>query len=427
MTIRWHQLTSAQFAGLAGGYGGAGAVAALAHAQLSKHLLLIKFIATAWSGDRTHRDRAVDVLTRAQAADPERFARLLTDPLVGAWAARTTRRLRGAARSEMPLDVDCNHLSSVAAAAAALTGVDADLVVHASPGGVTLPGLGRALTAEPGHTPLAATVRRGRVTVARQTGWHPLRELTGSAERRELVVTLDDLGAYRGGHHAPPADRLSDAELRRWQDTFAGGWSLIARYDRERAGELAAGLRTLVPLARLDAHSARSATIRDAFGAFGLTRPSTPAEFAVMLVHEFQHSKLSGVLDIQPLTDPASTELHFAPWRTDPRPVGGLLQGLYAFLGIGQLWDRLRGAPGLAETATRELALAREQVRWGLRSLDGSAALLPAGERFAAGVRAAFATLAARELPGRVVRRAEQDLHGAHQAWQRRNAEALRR
>ncbi|MBW6432798.1 hypothetical protein KZ829_03460 [Actinoplanes hulinensis] len=426
MTTRWHQLTSAQFAGLAGGYGGAGPVAALAHAQLSKHLLLIKFIATAWSGDRAYRDRAVETLTRAQAAGPERFAHLLTDPLIGAWAAGTTRRLRGAVRSEVPLGVDCNHLSAVAAAAAAAIGVDADLVVHVSGGGVTLPGLGRALTTAPEHTPLAATVRRGRVTVQGQAGWQTLRTLTGSAERGGLRVALDDLGAYRGGHHAPPADRLDDAELRRWQDTFVAGWTLIARYDPVRAGELTAGLRTLVPLAILDGHSARSATIRDAFGAFGLTRPATPADFAVMLVHEFQHSKLSGVLDIQPLTDATSADLHFAPWRTDPRPVGGLLQGVYAFLGIGQFWERLLGVPEFAGRAADELALVREQVRWGLRGLEVGA-LLPAGARFTAGMRAALETLDTRRLPDRAVGRAEQAVRGNHEAWRLRNAETLRR
>ncbi|BCJ44185.1 hypothetical protein GCM10010168_09980 [Actinoplanes ianthinogenes] len=66
--IRPLDLTATQFAGLASGYGGAAAVRALAHAQLSKHLLLIKFVVATWTGNPEARDRAVDVLTRAQAA-----------------------------------------------------------------------------------------------------------------------------------------------------------------------------------------------------------------------------------------------------------------------------------------------------------------------------------------------------------------------
>ena len=51
------------------------------------------------------------------------------------------------------------------------------------------------------------------------------------------------------------------------------------------------------------------------------------------LVHEFQHSKLSAMLDLVPLTDPDDHGRYFAPWRVDPRPLAGLLQGVYAFVG----------------------------------------------------------------------------------------------
>ena len=43
--------------------------------------------------------------------------------------------------------------------------------------------------------------------------------------------------------------------------------------------------------------------------------PSTAAEFAVTLVHEFQHSKLSAMLDLKPLIDPADDRRYFAPWQ----------------------------------------------------------------------------------------------------------------
>ena len=420
--MRRHDLTSAQFDALAGGYGGADTVRALSRAQLSKHLLLIKFIAEVWNGDRGHRDAAVDVLTQAQAASPDKIAELLADPLVGAWAAHATRRLRGGRLGAVPLPAECNHLSAIAAAAAALAGIDARLVLHAAEDGVTLPRLGRALPPAPAFRPVTAVIRDGQVSIDGATGWQVPRTLTATAGGRSIRVTLDDLDPYRGGHHAPAAARLDEAELAPWRDTFAAGWALVARYAPQRADELAAGLRTLVPLAELDDHSARSATIRDAFGAFGLTRPGTATGLAVTLVHEFQHSKLSGVLDVQPLFDSASTELHFAPWRTDPRPVGGLLQGVYAFLGIADLWSRLRAAPALADRAEQEFAVAREQVRWGLAGLDGSAALNPAGRRFTAGIRAAFDAMAADRLPAGLVEHATGALRETHADWQRRNA-----
>jgi HEXXH motif-containing protein len=420
-----HDLTPAQLAALAGGYGGAETIVSLSKAQLSKHLLLIKFIVATWIGDPEHRDSAVAALTRAQAAAPQVVADVLADPLVGAWAARTTRRLRGTLRSDVPLRTECNQLSAIAVAAAALAGTEARLVVHAGGAGVIVPRLGRAAVPVPAHTPVAASVRAGSVSIEGAARWQPLHTLTATSAGRTISVVLDDLDPYRGGHHAPPAPRLDRAEVTRWSRTFAAGWELIARYAPERAEELSAGLRTLVPLTQLDPHSARSATIRDAFGAFGLTRPATAADFAAMLVHEFQHSKLSGVLDIQPLFDASSPELHFAPWRTDPRPVGGLIQGIYAFLGIADLWNRLRECPELAQQAEQEFADVREQVKSALTSLEGSAALNPTGRRFTADMRAAFDVLAAEPLAPAVVRRAEKALDGKHAGWRERNTAVL--
>ena len=62
------------------------------------------------------------------------------------------------------------------------------------------------------------------------------------------------------------------------------------------------------------------------------------SSMAETLVHEFQHIKLCGLMDMLPLIEP-SGERGYAPWREDPRPMGGLLQGVYAFTGIVRFWD----------------------------------------------------------------------------------------
>ena len=138
------------------------------------------------------------------------------------------------------------------------------------------------------------------------------------------------------------------------------------------------------------------------------------------------HWRTSGVLDIRALLDPASTELYFAPWRTDPRPVSGLMQGVYAFLGVADLWQRLRGCRALEARAELEFAVVREQVLWALSSLERSAALTEAGRRFTEGMRGAVEALAAEPLPAGVIQQARDALHGNHDAWRRRNAAALR-
>jgi HEXXH motif-containing protein len=103
----------------------------------------------------------------------------------------------------------------------------------------------------------------------------------------------------------------------------------------------------------------------------------------VALVHEFQHSKLSAVLDIVPLYE-RSDRTFFAPWRSDPRPVGGLFQGVYAFLGVADMWRALYADPAMSSRAVREFANARLQVADAVATLAGSDLLTSAGEHFVA-------------------------------------------
>jgi HEXXH motif-containing protein len=58
------------------------------------------------------------------------------------------------------------------------------------------------------------------------------------------------------------------------------------------------------------------------------------------LVHEIQHLKLRALLDLITLTLPDDGSRYYAPWRPDPRPVSGLLQGAYAFLAVSVFWRR---------------------------------------------------------------------------------------
>jgi HEXXH motif-containing protein len=413
-----HRLSASELAALASGRGGACLVHALRRAQLSKRLLLLKFIAQAWPGDRTERDRALEVLAAAQRRAPEAFAEALGYPSVGIWAARIAVRLRD--RSGIALDADLGHLGAVAAAAAVRAGLDAELVAPVRAGGVAIPSVGRVRLPLPEHTPARVIVRDGRLVVH-----DGLRRLAAGAGATRLSVALDDLDPYRDVHHVPAADRLPDAELPAWQELFRQAWTLLVRYAPERVEELAAGLRSLVPLAQPDAAASRSATVRDAFGMFGLTRPESAVDFAVTLVHEFQHSKLSALLDVVPLYRDEGEATYYAPWRRDPRPIGGLLQGVYAFLGVADLWRVLRGCAHLRELATIRFAEVREQVRCALAGLDRATCLTPAGRRFVAGMRCAVDALLAEPVPAGVVRRARAALDANYQTWLRTNGPHL--
>jgi HEXXH motif-containing protein len=408
----YHSLTAEQFDRLATGAGGPEGVAALRTAQVSKHLLLIGYLLREWPGDAAERDRLTAALETARNRAPEAFAEVIGAPLVGAWTAITAR----AARHGTAVRSDFTHLAGLTAVACAAAGVDVEVEVPVRDGLAVLPGVGGI--AAPGHDRTPVKVRNGQITTAVD---QPVHYLTPERAGRRLRLALDDIDPYRHGHHAPPAPRLAPAELARWRESLDEAWQLLAELAPDRADELSAGLRTLVPLVQADQRSARSATIRHAFGVFGLTRPPTATDFAVTLVHEFQHSKLSAMLDLTPMTDPADDRRYFAPWRVDPRPLSGLLQGVYAFVGVADTWRALRNVAGVEATAEREFAEARLQVDRGLDAVERSRSLTPAGERLAARMRATTDRLLAEPVPPAVDRAAEAALQRIHDQWQARN------
>jgi uncharacterized protein len=73
---------------------------------------------------------------------------------------------------------------------------------------------------------------------------------------------------------------------------------------------------------------------------------------------------------------------YYAPWRTDPRPVGSLLQGAYAFLGVSGFWRRQRQAP--PDDTIRRRADA-EFARWRAGAAQVVATLQSTGRLTAAG------------------------------------------
>lgn len=445
MTI--HQLTPTLFDRVAAGDGGPGSIVELRSAQVSKHLLLIRHLLERWAAAPPGGPGpagVAELLERSRAAAPEAFREVIGAPLVGGWAAIAGR----AATQGAAAGADFGHLAAIAIVAATAAGVDgcAEIPVHG--GLAVLPGLG-AIVAD-NATTVEVTTTGGRLTALSRDaalsrepalpreaalpfeaalslealgeprpGWLPVRRLVGESGGLAIRLDLDDLHPYRHGHHVPPANRLPEDEVDRWREVFADAWALLATHLPGRATELAAGLRTLVPLVQTDPRSARSATIRHAFGVFGLTRPPSPHDFAVTLVHEFQHSKLSAVLDLMPLTDPADTGRYFAPWRTDPRPLAGLLQGVYAFVGVADTWRALRGSAGVAEARFAE---ARLQIDRGLAAIEESGALTPAGETLAAALRRTTDEMLAEPVPPAVARAAEESLASTRRQWDERNA-----
>src|SRR5581483_2105026 len=145
----------------------------------------------------------------------------------------------------------------------------------------------------------------------------------------------------------------------------------------------------------------------------------------VTLVHEFQHGKLAAAQDLLPLYDPGDASVYYAPWRPDPRPLGGLLQGIYAHLGIAQFWNVQRARDMTDDSLRAHI----EFVRWrddtwrACGGIAAASALTSAGRLFAGKVLAQLELLRAEQAPAEACRVARFRADFQSAAWRLRNLE----
>ncbi|MEU5909640.1 HEXXH motif-containing putative peptide modification protein [Micromonospora sp. NPDC047527] len=384
-------LSAVQLAGLAGGHGDADTLAVLRGGQLGRRRLLTVAAARA-ADDQPLVGQSLALLTRAEQADPVTVADALAHPPVTGWA-----------RAALDGTAGPTYLAALAAVAATRAGLTFTLTVPGPVDGVLpLPTVGAASGLPTGPVLLrgeAGTLRIGadrggagdRVRIGIVDGhrigadgggvcWSPVRRIS-------LVegfgVVVDDQDPWRHCYHRPSAARLDDAAAARLGRLTADGWQWLRAHLPAHADALTVLLRSLVPLLPPPSGNPVSATSRDALGAIALSVPADARTLALLLVHELQHTKLGALLDLVPLYRTGGPARYRAPWRLDPRPVGALLQGAYAHLGVAEVW-RCRRHEGVA--ATFEYAYWREQTTRAARQLAGAAELTDAGRSFVAGM-----------------------------------------
>ncbi|MEU0003454.1 HEXXH motif domain-containing protein [Streptomyces sp. NPDC006314] len=409
-----HLVPSAYFRDLAAGRGGPETIRFLRTTEYSRRLLLLRTLldtiaATPGAlGPLPPVDSAWDILTAVQEHAPDDFQDLLLHPQIGIWLGHGLRRLSRTAWGDGPLWTDLGHLYAVCSVAALRAGLPLRTTVPLRDGAAMFPTLGLArLSGRPRWGTAEVVVEAGRLRVdpygARvgppeppgapdgdAPGWQALRRLRADAAGRPARVWLDDIDPYRDLGEPLPAERLDKEEIARWRERFGHAMTLLTRSDPCMAAAVAEGLRTVTPVRPAKTGVVVSASSGDAFGGMLTSLPPDPATLAVTVVHEFQHTKLGGLLHLLTLEQDGGAERHYAPWRDDPRPLSGLLQGAYAFLGITDFWCRYLDQAPRAErpVAQFEFALHRRQTQDAVRTLGADPALTAHGRRFLRGMAA---------------------------------------
>jgi uncharacterized protein len=354
---------------LASGGGDGACIAHLTAAQEEINRALL--VAAADSGLTGAAATAWQLLARLDEDNPDAVRRVLVHPFTRPWAVRLLSGRDDPAR-----------LADLTAAAAVIAGIDAEVTVTPRDGRVHLPTLG-TLTLPDGDVAEAWVSGTGTVRwpggTARlapgEPGWAP----TASIALDDLTVRLEDADPYRDCHDWPPAGRLTPDDRRAWAAALRAAWPSVLRDAPDQAAGLAGGLTTITPLVA-DPVTLRSATSRQAYGALGIALAPDPAAMAVMLVHEFQHTKLGAVLDLVDLVDPDATGLTEVGWRPDPRPAESVLQGTYAHLSVADMWRHRagRGEPG----AAGHYRMYRDWTAAAIGELSAGDALTVPGRRF---------------------------------------------
>jgi HEXXH motif-containing protein len=283
------------------------------------------------------------------------------------------------------------RLAAVAAAAAVQSGLDVEVPVLPVAGVVSLPSLGAARVSGDfavvhSHSG-GAEIRwpDGRVEIpldGRQDapGWRGIRDCRAG----NLETVIEDVDPFRmPAEVAGLAPRLTARQARDWQRALQQGWEVLAAGQPAIAAEVAAAISVIVPLNR-SASGHLSSSSPDAFGAVAMSEPPDPETCASSLTHELQHAKLCAVIDIVKLTSTDDGRRYYAPWRDDPRPIAGLLQGAYAHIGVTEFWRRQRQlTAGAAQSrADEQFALWRAGTLRVIETLLASDQLTVEGTEF---------------------------------------------
>ena len=347
------------------------------------------------------------LLEDAELNDPAAARGALGYPAAGNWLANALAAPPGDGFVAAPAG-----LGPLAATAATAAGCDFRLVLPVRDGRLTLPGLGSYRTSAPWVRMVAAgdTVTflpeggrptclpreplRGPRTPAptpQPTPWRPLSPLPGAP------AVLDDQDPHlaqetgrAGLAGLLPATVTAPEEAYEWRELWTRALDLLHEADPERAAEVATLVRAVVPVSwKPDGRA--SATRLAAPWAVLTTLPQTPEEMAEVLVHEVQHSKLAVLGGVVQLNHECATAVYRVGWRSDPRPLGAVIQGTYAHLALADLWGRLarRAAATPAEhaAARRRAADYGTQVDHALFLLLGSGQLTREGTEFVEGMR----------------------------------------
>ncbi|HET6619915.1 MAG TPA: HEXXH motif-containing putative peptide modification protein [Dongiaceae bacterium] len=133
----------------------------------------------------------------------------------------------------------------------------------------------------------------------------------------------------------------------------------VARHEPELFAQMRLALSAVAVKPRASGEF-QSMSFSDFPGAFIVSYVAHPYLIAESMVHELHHNRLFAIESTVPLVEDtdAGAALYYSPFRPDPRPIRGLLHGLYVFTAVWRFWDKVRHAADI-EPVLRTFAIDR--------------------------------------------------------------------
>jgi HEXXH motif-containing protein len=180
-----------------------------------------------------------------------------------------------------------------------------------------------------------------------------------------------------GGRYDLNFEELTPNSTIKWLSSLEEAWFWINSCSTLLASEIVMGVQSLVPVHShaIDVH--RSQTFREIPGLLILSWMSDTSVIVEALVHEYHHHKLNALLNLDPIIVEGSPEaIYYSPWRDDPRPLSGILQGIYVFQAVLEFGHKIlkTDIPVLQEKRLQQrLYTAKQQLLTALKVLKTNA------------------------------------------------------
>ncbi|MCC3602089.1 MAG: hypothetical protein JGK24_02335 [Microcoleus sp. PH2017_29_MFU_D_A] len=180
-----------------------------------------------------------------------------------------------------------------------------------------------------------------------------------------------------GGRYDLNFEELTPTSTIKWLSSLEEAWFWINSCSSLLASEIFMGVQSLVPVHShaIDVH--RSQTFREIPGLLILSWMSDTSVIVEALVHEYHHHKLNALLNLDPIIVEGSPEaIYYSPWRDDPRPLSGILQGIYVFQAVLEFGHKIlkTDIPVLQEKRLQQrVYTAKQQLLTALKVLKTNA------------------------------------------------------